>query len=157
MRNDIMTKSPFTRVLLAGALASVALGSQAACTQADATGTWMVSGLSTVTYDAVKHAEASFTTFCKLKVNSVGVFTNKTSTCQSSIGASGVAGKLTVGATCQVKAFDMKVFAPNGLALYTFTVDYLSIDRSKNSFHATGNKGSAVTALAQFIWVGNKL
>lgn len=157
MRKHIIIKSPFARLLLAGALASITIGSHAACTQADATGTWMVSGISTVTYDAPNHEQASFTTFCKLKVNSAGVFTRMGSTCQTSIGAAGVAGKMVVGKTCQVKAFPMKGFAPNGLELYTFTVDYMSIDRSKNNFHATGNKGSAETALAQFIWVGNKL
>lgn len=157
MRNNIVLKSPLARALLASAVISVAFDSHAACSQAAATGTWMVSGISTVTYDAAKQAEASFTTFCKLKVNSAGVFTQASSSCQTSIGAAGVSGKMVVGKTCQVKAFPMKGYAPNGLELYTFTVDYMSIDRGKNSFHATGNKGSAETGLAQFIWVGNKL
>ena len=157
MRNNVTMQSSFCRLLLGGALLSTSVGSHATCSQADLTGTWMVSGVSTVTYDVPNNAEASFTNFCKLKVNSAGVFGKSGSSCQTSIGTAGIEGKMVIGKTCQVKAFSMKAFAPNGLELYTFTVDYLSVDRSKGNFHATGNKGSATTGQPQFIWVGNKL
>ena len=49
----------------------------------------------------------------------------------------------------------MKVFA-NGVQFATFTVDFLTLDKNKTSFTATGNKGAATTGMAQFIWQGVK-
>ena len=156
MRNNIIANKPFTRCYIAAVLSASAVASQAACTQADLAGTWHVSALSTVTIDAVTHQDVSFTTFCKLKVNSAGAFSKSSSTCASSAGPTAVEGSMKMKAkTCSVRAFPMKVFA-NGVQIFDFTVDFLSLDKGKTTFTATGNKDAASTGVAQFIWQGVK-
>jgi len=156
MRNHTIARYPLTRYAMAALLSTGAIASQAACTQADLTGTWHVSGLSTVTYDVANHEQASFTTFCKLKVNSAGAFSKASSTCDSSSGKTTVAGSMKIsGKTCSVKPFPMKVFV-NGVQAFAFTVDFMSLDKGKTTFSATGNKGSESTGMAQFIWQGVK-
>jgi hypothetical protein len=59
------------------------------------------------------------------------------------------------GKTCTVKAFPMNVFA-NGVQIFAFSVDHMALDKGKTTFTATGNKDSANTGLAQFIWQGVK-
>ncbi len=156
MRNNTIANKALVRCCLSALLSTSAVASQATCTQADVAGTWNVSGLSTVTYDAPNHEQASFTTFCKLKVNSAGAFSKASSTCDSSSGKTTVEGSMKLsGKTCSVKAFPMKIFA-NGVQLFTFTVDFLSLDKGKTTFTATGNKDAASTGMAQFIWQGVK-
>lgn len=156
MRINTIVKKPLSSCCLAALLSASAGASQAACTQADLAGTWLVSGLSTVTYDAANHEQASFTTFCKLKVNSAGVFGKTSSTCDSSSGKTSVEGTMKMTAkSCSVRAFPMKVFA-NGALIFTFSVDFMALDSGKTTFTATGNKNAATTGLAQFIWQGVK-
>lgn len=156
MRNNTIANKPFARCALAALLGTASVASQAGCVQSDLAGTWLVSGLSTVTYDAPNHEQASFTTFCKLKVGKTGAFTKASSTCDSSSGPSAVQGTMKIsGKTCSVKAFPMKVFV-GGVEAFTFTVDFMALDKGKTTFTATGNKDAATTGMAQFIWQGVK-
>ncbi len=156
MRNPTIAHKPLARLALAALLGTGSVASQAACTQADLAGTWMVSGLSTVTYDVVNHEQASFTTFCRVKVDKKGVFTKSTTNCTSSVGPSNISGVMKIsGKSCTVRAFSMKVHAA-GQPDLTFTVDSMALDRGKTTFTATGNKNSATTGMAQFIWQGVK-
>ncbi|MCC6707866.1 MAG: hypothetical protein IT492_09910 [Gammaproteobacteria bacterium] len=156
MRNHNIAYKPLARYALAALLSTASIASQAECVQRDLAGTWLVSGLSTVTFDPVNHSEASFTTFCKVVVGNNGAFAKKSSSCTSSVGASTISGKMEiVGKTCTVKAFPMKVFV-TGQPTTTFTVDSMALDKGKSTFTATGNKDSAITGLAQFIWQGVK-
>lgn len=152
MRNTSIAYKSLSRYALVACLSAGSMATQAACKQADLTGTWLVSGLSTITYDAPNHEQASFTTFCKIKVDKKGVFTKSGSTCNSSAGATTIEGSMKIsGKTCNVKAFPMKVFS-NGAKLFDFTVDFMALDKGKTNFTATGNKDSATTGMAQFIW-----
>ena len=156
MRSNIIAHNPYIRCVMATLLSAGAVASQADCTQADLAGTWHVSSLSTVTVDPATNFEASFTSFCKLKVNSAGIFSKTTTVCDSSSGRTTVEGAMKVaGTTCNVMPFPMKVFA-NGVQIFTFTVDYMTLDKNKTTFTATGNKGAAVTGMPQFIWQGVK-
>lgn len=136
-------------------LGTASVASQADCVQRDLAGTWLVSGLSTVTFDLANHSETSFTTFCKVVVGNNGIFARKSSSCTSSAGNTKIEGQMKiVGKTCTVAPFEMKVFG--GPVPLTFTVDSMAMDRSKDTFTATGNKNSAVTLMPQFIWQGVK-
>ena len=149
MRNHTITKNKLVRYTLAAVLGASSVASQAACKQADVAGTWLVSGLSATN-------AGSFTTFCKLKVSKSGAFANTTSTCKSSLGPTSVSGSMKIsGKTCSIRAFPMKVFV-NGVESFTFTVDFMAMDKAKSTFTATGNKDAATTGLAQFIWQGVK-
>ncbi len=78
------------------------------------------------------------------------------SNCTSSVGADQHLGQHEdLGKTCTVRAFPMKVFV-TGQPTTTFTVDSMALDKGKSTFTATGNKDSAITGLAQFIWQGVK-
>ena len=144
----------FARGCAALTLCVAAGASNAACTQADLAGTWYVGGLATVPF-TLTHDDTSFTTYCKLVVNSAGEFSEESSTCKSSIGPSAISGKMQINKICQVKGFPMAVFA-GGAQIATYTVDYLKIDQNKSTFVGTGNKGSAKTGQAQFLWIGSK-
>jgi ribosomal protein S13 len=149
MRNHTIAKNKLVRYTLAAVLGAGSVASQAACKQADVAGTWLVSGLSATN-------AGSFTTFCKLKVSKSGAFGNSNSTCESSLGPTSVSGSMKIsGKTCSIKAFPMKVFV-NGVESFTFTVDFMAMDKGKTTFTATGNKDVATTGLAQFIWQGVK-
>lgn len=43
-----------------------------------------------------------------------------------------------------------------GAQIATCTVEYLKFDRNKSTFVGIGNKGSAKTGQAQFLWSGSK-
>ena len=156
MRNSTIAHKRLARFALAALLGTSSVASQAACKQTDLAGTWLVSGLSTVTFDVANHEQASFTTYCKLKVSKSGAFSKSASTCDSSSGPSAVEGTMKIsGKTCSVKAFPMKVFV-GGVEAFTFTVDFMALDKGKTNFTATGNKDAATTGMAQFIWQGVK-
>ena len=156
MRTTSIARSSACRLGLAIALTIGAGASQANCTQSDMKGVWYATGLGTVPAN-LTHDDASFTTICKVIVNSAGAFSKETSFCKSSAGETAIEGTMLVIPSCQVKPFDMPVFdKATGVPLFTQTVDYMAINRSKDAFTATGNKRAATTGLAQFQWVAVK-
>ena len=156
MRNTSIAHSSVCRLGLAIALTIGAGVSQANCTQADMRGVWYATSIGTVPANLL-HDDASFTTFCKVIVNSAGAFNKETSFCKSSAGQTAIEGTMEVNPSCQVKPFSMPVFdKATGFPLLTHTVDYMAVNRSKDAFTATGNKRSATTGLAQFQWTAVK-
>jgi len=62
---------------------------------------------------------------------------------------------MRVNSACQVKAFTLGIHNPiDGSLLFNFTVDYMTVDKGKTTFVATGNKNPANGY--QFLWVGAK-
>lgn len=156
MRNTSIAHSSVCRLGLAIALTIGAGASQANCTQADMRGVWYATGIATVPFN-LTHDDTSFTTFCKIIVNSAGAFNKETSFCKSSAGQSAIEGTMEVIPSCQVRPFNIPVFdKTSGVLLLTQTVDYMAVNRSKDAFTATGNKRSATTGLAQFMWTAVK-
>ncbi len=157
MRNLSIARSPLSHLGLAIALTLGAGASQAECTQADMKGIWYATGIATVPVPGGAHDDASFTTFCKVIVNSAGAFSKATSFCKSSAGQTAIEGTMEVIPACVVKPFKMAVFdRKTGVKFFDQTVDYMAINRSKDAFVATGNKNAATTFLAQFLWTGVK-
>ena len=157
MRNLTIARSPLSRLGLAIALTVGAGASQANCTQADMKGVWNATGIATVPVPGGAHDDTSFTTFCKVIVNSAGAFSKETSFCKSSSGQTAIEGTMLVIPACQVKPFKIAVFdKTSGLKFFDQTVDYMAINRSKDAFAATGNKNAATTGLPQFLWTAVK-
>ena len=164
MRNLSIARSPLSRLGLAIALTVGAGASQADCTQANMKGIWYATSIGTVRVDPADPnnlRDVSFTTFCKVIVNSAGAFSKTTSFCSSSVGQSAIEGTMEVLRSCAVKPFKMAVFSKTGkiigtTKLFEHTVDYMAVNRSKDAFVATGNKDAATTFLAQFMWTGVK-
>ncbi len=152
MRNTSIAHSSVCRLGLAIALTIGAGASQAVCTQADMRGVWYATGIGTVPANLL-HDDASFTTYCKVIVNSAGAFSKETSFCKSSAGQTAIEGTMDLTPSCTVRPFNMPVFdRATGVPLFTQTVDYMAVSRGKDAFTATGNKRSATTGLAQFLW-----
>ena len=157
MRNLSIARSPLSRLGLAIALTVGAGASQAVCTQADMKGMWYATAIATVPVPGGAHDDASYTTFCKVIVNSAGAFSKETSFCKSSAGEAAIEGTMLVIPACQVKPFKLSVFNKTGaVKFYDQTVDYMAINRSKDAYVATGDKGAAKTGLAQFLWTAVK-
>ena len=156
MRNTSIARSSACRLGLAIALTIGAGASQANCTQSDMKGVWYATGIATVPAN-LTHDDASFTTFCKIIVNSAGAFSKTSSFCKSSAGETAIEGTMQVIPSCQVKPFSLPVYdKASGVLLFTQSVDYMAVNRSKDAFTATGNKRAATTGLAQFQWDGVK-
>lgn len=158
MRNLSIARSPLSRLGLAIALTVGAGASQADCTQANMKGIWYATGIGTVPIPpGTTHDDTSFTTFCRVIVNSAGAFSKETSFCNSSAGQTAIEGTMLVVRSCAVKPFKIAVFdKASGTKLFDQTVDFMAVNRSKDAFVATGNKNAATTGLAQFQWTGVK-
>ena len=158
MRNLSIARSPLSRLGLAIALTVGAGASQADCTQSNMKGIWYATSIETRPVgDPVVHDDASFTTFCKIIVNSAGAFSKATSFCSTSDGPAAIEGTMEVVRSCAVKPFTMAVFdKTTGVKFFDQTVDYMAVNRSKDAFVATGNKNAATTGRHQFMWTGVK-
>ena len=160
MRNLSIARSPLSRLGLAIALTVGAGASQADCTQANMKGIWYATSIETVPRDSATlgdQRDVSFTTFCKIIVNSAGAFSKATSFCSTSDGPAAIEGTMEVVRSCAVKPFTMAVFdKTTGVKFFDQTVDYMAVNRSKDAFVATGNKNAATTGLHQFMWTGVK-
>jgi len=156
MRNNTIARSSLGRIGLAIALTVGAGASQAACEPGDIKGVWYATGIGTGPVNNL-HDDVSFTTYCKVIVNAGGAFSKESSFCKSSIGETAIEGTMRLVPSCLVRSFQIDVFDKATLApLVTQTVDYMSLNNSKDVFAATGNKRSATTGLPQFQWTGVK-
>lgn len=123
-------------------------GAEAACTQADVTGTWYIMGFSVSTQDAGVEWDR-----CKIRTNSVGTIVTSASSCvfrysggKYSARISG--GAVRVGSACGLTGTARACSAGSGCA--TLRIEYGQLDRGKTVMSFVGNIAESPSTIYSF-------